>query len=131
MKVELIKLLEKYLPLGVVKGGELALPPQEALCLATDLQTLGVAITGLDGWYYVNDDPQKIAQDLEVDLTLDENMVHGQAGVKQSAVLIKQFITDFLPPRTRLVSFSLDVPAEWHLFPTQVSTSSESVFYKG
>jgi len=117
MKEQLIHLLEAYRSLGIVKGGELCLPPHDALRLADDLEAIGVVVMGLDGWYYIDQDKGMIAQDLSVDLYVGDDVLRSSNSVHNSISIVKDFISTRLPERIAFVSFTLDVPSNWGLFP--------------
>ena len=117
MKTRLTQLLASYQPRGIIKGRELCLPPTEALNLANDLTALGVAITGVDGWYYVDKDRGWLVQDLGTDFSVPDGVLRGPHSVHESAIVVKGFIASRLSKKTELVSFSLDIPPDWDLFP--------------
>jgi hypothetical protein len=113
---DLTEIMNKYRQLGIVKGKELLLPPDQALRLADDLEGVGVAIMSLDGWYYVDRDRGWIVQDLKTDLSLDSDVYSGMQGVHRSVLAVKTFLNQ-LSRQVDFVSFTLNVPISWDLFP--------------
>ena len=115
-KLKLLQIMSEYRSLGVVKGGELCLPPDDALRLSYELQHLGVAIMGLDGWYYLDQDQEAVVQELAVDMSVEHKILLSDNAALQTAQLVRKLIKGSLPERIALVSFTLDVPLEWKLF---------------
>ena len=117
MQVQLTQIMNKYRPLGVMKGSEFLLTPDDAIRLIDDLEAIGIAITGVDGWRYVDRDKGWIVQDLEVDLSIDDAILQGEQPVQKSSAIAKNYIRNRLPERVSFVSFTLDIPVSWKLFP--------------
>jgi hypothetical protein len=118
----LTQIMGQYRHLGVVKGGELLLRPDDALRLAEELGRIGIAIMGCDGWYYVKpDDDRWIAQDLAVDYYVGDDILQCDEPVRRSVEAVKQFIKTEVTERTAFISFTLDVPASWDLFPEEAT----------
>ncbi len=103
MSSSLFKVLDSYLPKGLIKAGELLLQPQDALYLAHDLQSLGVSILGVDIWYRVDG---AIAEDPNgLDLSY---MVNRDDPVESSTAAAKNYIEKQLPTHIELVSFVIN-----------------------
>lgn len=100
--------MQKYKPCGIEHGVEFLLPPNTALHFAHDLQKINVTIMGVDGWFYVDQDKGWIVQDLDVDLSIDEETLQEHNAVEKSVVIASRFIRKQLPKRTEFVSFTLD-----------------------
>lgn len=113
-KFELREFLQAYRAVGFVKGGELLLPPDDMLRLADELEALGIAITGVTGWYYVKpDDKTAVVEDLGADFSVSEAELRGKNAVQRSVAMVKEYIVSKLPERTAFVSFTLDIPLSW------------------
>ncbi len=113
-KYQLRDFLQAYRNLGLVKGGELLLPPEVMLRLADDLEAMGIAITGVTGWHYV--DPVErtaVVEDLTADFTVSEAVLMGDDPIRQSVAMVKDYIMNSLPEQTAFVSFTLDIPLSW------------------
>ena len=109
--------MQRYKPCGIEHGVEFLLPPSTALHFAHDLQKINVGIMGVDGWFYVNQDKGWIVQDLDVDLSIDEDTLQEDNAVEKSVAIASRFIRKQLPKRTEFVSFTLDTPDWWELLP--------------
>jgi len=102
---KLESLLKKYEHLGILKAGELLLPPTDAIDVINDLGQLGILILGVDLWYSQG---LNLAEDPN---SLDLSDVND---VIQNAHYAKEFITHHLPKRTTwvsLVCFEESTPA--------------------
>lgn len=100
---------------GPLMGGELPLPPEHALRLADDLQALGVAIMGIDGWVYLDEQKEHIVEDRTIDFYVGDEVLTSDDAVRRSVALVKEYITTRLPKTTPLVSFTLNIPPGWDL----------------
>ena len=108
MKTQIMQLFSQYYLQGLVKGGELCLPPLLALQLADDLGNLGVGIMGVDGWRYTENG--FVAQDLATDFYVGDEILRSNTAVEDSVLVVKEFITNHLAPTTIFVSFTLNIP---------------------
>jgi len=81
--------VDKHRQGGIVKAGDLLLPPQAALSLIDDLERYRLLILGVDPWYEVNGD---IAQGLDfLDMGDSRDLAHNAAWARQ---YITQHATD-------------------------------------
>lgn len=106
---ELLSLVANYKRRGAIVMGsaELALSPDLAMEFAGDIGKLGIAITGVDGWFYIGDE---LAQALEIDFYVGDDVLASENKVTLSIESVKDFIRNNLSPRTAKVSFTFDIP---------------------
>jgi|GEM_PF-3569864 len=116
------QLLDKYVPVGIVWGNELCLRPTDTLRLVDDLEALGVAILGVDGWRFSNPEHEHnrwLTPDLSVDFYVGDEALRSSDPVRESAKLVRYYLTHSRPEGTQLISLSLDVPLTWDLLPKE------------
>lgn len=112
---QLMDLAKTFQQRGIVKGGELVLSVNDAMDFAEALKEIGVAIMGVDGWYYVDAEKKYLAQNLAVDFTVDETILRQKStAVENSISLVKEYLETCGP--FSLVSFTLDIPPSLDLF---------------
>jgi hypothetical protein len=106
---QLLSLVKKYKRRGatVVGAVELALSPAEAMEFADEVGKLGIAITGVDGWFYIGDE---LAQAIEVDFYVGDDVLVLENKVALSVENVKEYIQSGLPKRVDKVSFTFDIP---------------------
>ncbi len=118
------QLLDKYVPVGIVWGNELCMRPIDALRLVDDLEALGVAILGVDGWRFSNPEHEHtrwLTPDLSVDFYVGDEALRSSDPARESARLVRYYLTHSSPEGTQFVSLSLDVPLIWDLLPKERS----------
>lgn len=112
LHTQIIQLVGKYRALAPrawqqLPGTELPLLPEDALRFADELRALGVAIMGLDGWFYVEGDPNRVCEDPYVHFYVGDVVLAGHDAVERSVTLIKEYILNHFPPTHQRVSFTL------------------------
>lgn len=110
---DLVALMHKYRSKGIlttgIGGSELLLHPSEALSLLADLETLGVAVWGVDCYHYA--DPvtgRGIVEEIGADFEVDDMMMSGNNAIAMSIDAAINFILHDLPQTTTLVSLYLE-----------------------
>jgi hypothetical protein len=117
-KTIIVELLSRYMPFGKVMGGELCLPPDKALVLLKELEVMGIGIMGFDGWCYIDKENKVIAQDFDVDVSIEGSIFASTDLVSSSIAIARDYILTKLPERINFVSLTLDIPYLWKdLFP--------------
>jgi hypothetical protein len=111
-KSELARLLAEYRHGAVEWGGELLLRPGDALRLVDDVERLGVAVLGADGWHYTDRAKGWIVEEPEADLAVPESILQEPDVVRRSAEAARDFIRNRLTPATEFVSLVLDTPGD-------------------
>lgn len=120
-KSELIELLTEFKGLGVVKGGELCLPPDIALKFLDRLETIGIGVLGLDGWY--SSPGGGVAQDLNTDISVPKDILSDSNNVVISIGMVRNYILNQLDKDVDFVSLTLNIKFLWKdLFPTGSSS---------
>jgi hypothetical protein len=100
-----LALMRSYRPKGLVWGGELLLKPKDALGLIDALETTGIAIWGIDTWFYWEPDTkQRLAEDVGRDLNIPDAIMASPEAIKISASMARDFIQHHLTERTAYVS---------------------------
>lgn len=114
-EARLLDLARKFQGKGIVKGGELVLTIKDAFDFAEALEKIDIAIMGVDGWYYPGEDRKYLAQDLTIDYTVDQEVLHQKTNAAKTSVsLVKHYLETLAP--TSLVSFTLDISPKLDLF---------------
>jgi hypothetical protein len=112
-KERLHSILETYASRGMIKGRDLLLNPSDALEMAEKLGEVGVPIMGISGWYYVDRSKGYIAEDLEADFSVGDEIWFSPNRLERSVAKVKSYIQNSLPPTTELVSLDVDLPEVW------------------
>ncbi len=100
-----VTLMRSYRPKGLDWGGELLLKPKDALDLINALEGIGVAIWGIDTWFYWEPDTQqRLAEDVGRDLNIPDDIMTSPEAVKLSVAMARDFIQHRLTERTAYVS---------------------------
>ena len=107
-------LIQRYRPLGIVKGNELLLSPKDALYFANDLKAIDISIMGVDGWHFVDKSKGWIVQDLTVEFGVDEDILQMENASEKSVEQVTKFLEQ-LEERIDFVSFILDIPSSWEI----------------
>lgn len=103
----LIQVFKKYVPLGIIKGNDLLLPPKLAISFVEELSQIGILITGYDVWKYVNREhhPSWIVNLLGAGKYLgDEELNADSIDAGKSGEIFKKAILEHLPPDAEFVS---------------------------
>jgi hypothetical protein len=100
-----LALMRSYQPKGIVLGGELLLKPKDALDLIDELEAIGIAIWGIDTWFYWEPDTkQRLAEDVGRDINVPDAIMASPEAIKMSASMARDFIQHHLTERTAYVS---------------------------
>jgi len=105
MRNDLKLLLEKYIPLGILKGVEFLLPPEVAIPFVDDLVARNVKINGCDLWKYIDRKNNQIVALLGAGMMMhdaNKETVHGRGEA------VKNYIQNHLPEDAQLVSLIYD-----------------------
>lgn len=100
-----INVIEKYIPSGIIKGGELLLSRDLVISFIDELAVVGVLINGCDLWRYLDSDrnPKRI-----VALLGDGILVHDGGPfantTEVNAKIVREYIEKRLPEDADLVS---------------------------
>lgn len=98
------RLREKYLPLGIVWGGEFLLPPNEAIRLLREFAEMGVVVVACDLWRYVDRSKGWIVSLLGAGHGVGNDRV-ASVTAEGGAAVVEDFLVNHLPPDAELVSF--------------------------
>jgi hypothetical protein len=93
-----IKIIEKYLPYGVIKGGDFLLTPEIMILFIDDLSELPVIITGCDLWRFLDPEkkPGRIVQLLGAGLSIGDNVIDPRKNSKEGiAEILKEYINSY------------------------------------
>ena len=89
------RVIDKYRHQGIIKAGELLLPPADAMDLLSDLEAQAVSILGVDCWYYADRDLAEDPNSLDLSELEDSSI---------SANIARDFILNKLSAKTAFVS---------------------------
>ena len=117
MDEQLLKLLKNSYPKGVIKGNEFLLPPDDALRLIDVIEQAGIPILGVTCWYYGGPEGQLLGEDLNIELSINADILTSKNAVSESARLTRVFL------KTELLDYHTFVEI-WLTKPTQTQKAS-------
>jgi hypothetical protein len=114
----LLQIVEKYRPSGILKGVELLLPPEVAISLIDELSQFGVMIWGCDLWRFLDPkkDPKRIVALVGAGILVDDPKLPEIATAARNAKAVKEFIQHRLPEDAELISLIFDDAAVYDVF---------------
>ena len=107
MSSELARLMNNYRPLGLMEGtSNFVLKPDLALHLADDLDKIGVPITAVELWYWVEFEGKQYLTEDPYGPSFDQFFDQPDA-VSKTVEAAKHYLTHDLPERIVYVSYVL------------------------
>lgn len=103
------KIVSEYITLGIIKGGELLLPPDQSINFLKDLEKIKIRVVGCDCWRYHNPKQQdnNILQIVGGGIGVEPPF---EMTVSENARIIEKFIQCDLPKDAEFVSLIVEDP---------------------
>ena len=92
MDDQILKLLKKRYPTGVIRVNEFLLPLEDAFRLVDDAEKAGIAILGVSCWFYGGPGNQFLGEDLVSELSIDNTILSSENAVSESARITREFL---------------------------------------
>lgn len=77
------------------------------------IEDLRIAVMGMDGWQFANDNEDNVMQDLSIDYYVGDEIMGSADAVTRSHEAVRRFLIEQLTTSTPFFSFTLDLPLDW------------------